>query len=176
MSNIKNEKRFIPINICILTISDSRSETNDKSGKLLSKRIKSAKHIVYEKKIVKDDVSLIIKQLKQWAKLKDVDVIITTGGTGLTGRDSTPEAIKKISDKIIDGFGELFRQISYKKIGTSAIQSRAIAGIYKGKYVFTLPGSPSACKDAWDEILIYQLDYRFKPCNFVELIPRLKEK
>ena len=174
----KKEKyiKFIPVNICVLTISDTRKKNNDKSGDLLCKKIKKSKHKIFEKKIVKDDVSLIIKQIIKWSKNRNIDIIITTGGTGLTGRDSTPEAIMQIADKIIEGFGELFRLISYKKIGSSAIQSRSLGAIVKGKYVFALPGSPSACKDAWDEILIFQLDNRFKPCNFAELIPRLKEK
>ena len=176
MDNIDKTKKFISINICVLTISDTRNDNDDKSGKLLCEKIKSSNHNVYQKKIIKDDIHLIKKQIKEWAKIKDIDVIITTGGTGLTGRDSTPEAIKEISDKIIDGFGELFRQISFKKIGTSAIQSRALGAIIDGKYIFVLPGSPAACKDAWEEILLYQLDYRFKPCNFIELMPRLKEK
>ncbi len=176
MKNINKNKKFIPINICVLTISDTRKNKNDKSGNLLCKKIKSSKHIVYDKKIVKDDVQLIRKYILNWSKDKMIDVILTTGGTGLTGRDSTPEAINKIADKIIEGFGELFRQISFKKIGTSTIQSRAIGAIVRGKYVFSLPGSSSACKDGWDEILKYQLDNRFQPCNFVELIPRLKEK
>ena len=176
MNNLDKKRKFIPINIGVLTVSDTRNNKNDKSGKLLCEKIKLSNHIVYIKKIVKDDVSQITKQIKEWVKIKNIDVIITTGGTGLTGRDSTPEAIKEISDKIIDGFGELFRQVSFKKIGTSAIQSRALGAIINGKYIFSLPGSPSACKDAWEEILLYQLDYRFKPCNFVELMPRLKEE
>ena len=176
MNKIDKTRKFIPVNICILTISDTRTEENDKSGNLLCEKIKLSKHKICEKKIVKDDISLIVKQIKKWSQNSLVDVIITTGGTGLTGRDSTPEVINQIADKLIDGFGELFRQISYKKIGTSAIQSRSLGAIINGKYIFALPGSPSACKDAWDEILCFQLDYRFRPCNFVELMPRLKEK
>ena len=172
----KKLKKFIPVNICVLTISDTRNENNDKSGKLLCKKIISCKHRVYEKKIIKDNINLITKTIKKWSEYDDVDVIITTGGTGLTGRDSTPEAVRKIADKIIEGFGELFRFISYKKIGTSTIQSRAIAAVINGTYIFCLPGSTSACKDAWNEILVHQLDIRYKPCNFVELIPRLNEK
>ena len=176
MKNKEKNIKFIPLNICVLTISDTRKNNNDKSGNLLCQKIKKSKHNVLEKKIIKDDVHLIIKQIKKWSKNKNIDIIISTGGTGLTGRDSTPEAITQIADKIIDGFGELFRMISYNKIGSSAIQSRSLGAIVKGKYIFTLPGSPSACKDAWDEILKFQLDIRFKPCNFAELIPRLKEK
>ena len=172
-----NEKsKFISLNICVLTISDTRKEGNDKSGNLLCRKIKSSKHKVYNKKIIKDEISTIIKYLKKYSHDKKVDIIITTGGTGLTSRDLTPEAIQKISNKIIDGFGELFRQISYKKIGTSTVQSRALGAIINGKFVFALPGSPTACKDAWDDILVHQLDNRVKPCNFVELIPRLKKK
>jgi len=176
MRNLDKSKKFIPVNICVLTVSDTRKKNNDKSGDLLCEKIKKSKHKVQEKKIIKDDVSLIIKQIKKWSKNQSVDIIITTGGTGLTGRDSTPEAILKIADKVIEGFGELFRLVSYKKIGSSAIQSRSLGAIVNGKYVFALPGSPSACKDAWDEILKFQLDNRFKPCNFVEIIPRLIEK
>ena len=176
MNKFDKNRKFIPVNICILTISDTRNEENDKSGKILLKKIKTAKHKVYDKKIIKDNLSQITGQIKKWVKNKNVDVIITTGGTGLTGRDSTPEAINKIADKIIEGFGELFRQISYKKIGTSSIQSRSLGAIINGKYIFALTGSPSACNEAWDGILKYQLDYRFRPCNFIELMPRLKEK
>ncbi|PPR45093.1 MAG: Molybdenum cofactor biosynthesis protein B [Alphaproteobacteria bacterium MarineAlpha5_Bin11] len=176
MAGIDKTKQFISINICILTISDTRNEKTDTSGKLLSDRVVSSGHKIYEKKIVKDEINLITKQLKSWSKIKEVDVILTTGGTGLTGRDSTPEAINIIADKKIEGFGELFRQLSYKKIGTSTIQSRALAATVNGKYIFAIPGSSSACKDAWDQILRFQLDNRFRPCNFVELIPRLSEK
>lgn len=176
MNKIDYTRKFIPINICVLTISDTRNKNNDKSGNLLCKKIITSKHNLLHKKIIKDDIKLIIKYLNTWTKKNKVDIIITTGGTGLTSRDSTPEAINKIANKIIDGFGELFRQISFKKIGTSSIQSRAIGAIINGKYVFALPGSPNACKDAWDEILKYQLDNRFRPCNFVELIPRISKK
>ncbi len=169
-------KEFITINIAILTISDSRTIKNDKSGDFLKNRILSLGHNIIDRKITKDDVKNIKKIILTWSKNKNVDVIISTGGTGLTGRDSTPEAILSISDKIIDGFGELFRSISYSKIGTSAVQSRALAALVNKTYVFALPGSTSACKDAWDQILKFQLDVRHKPCNFVEIIPRLKEK
>ena len=176
MNKIDNSRNFISINICVLTISDTRTIENDRSGELLCEKIRLSKHSVYEKRIVKDDIKLIIKQINNWSDIDKVDVIITTGGTGLTGRDSTPEAIIEIADKMIDGFGELFRQISFEKIGSSSIQSRALGAIYKGKFIFSLPGSSSACKDAWDEISVNQLDNRFRPCNFIELMPRLKEK
>ena len=160
----------------MLTISDTRTTKNDKSGELLCKKISLSKHYVYEKKIVKDDIELIIKQIDNWSNIDKVDVIITTGGTGLTGRDITPEAIEEIADKKIPGFGEVFRTISLKTVGTSSIQSRACAVLAKGKYIFALPGSSGGVKDAWDKILKYQLDINHKPCNFVELFPRLKEK
>ncbi len=166
---------FIPINICIVTVSDTRSQENDKSGDLLKQRILGAGHNIYDKIIVKDDKKQIALLLEKLTSEKTIDVIITTGGTGLTGRDVTPEVVQNLFDKHIDGFGEMFRWISYQKIGTSALQSRSTAGVKNGKYIFCLPGSPSACKDAWDEILLYQLDIRHKPCNFIEIMPRLKE-
>ena len=176
MSKIDTSLEFVPINICLITISDSRKEQDDKSGSLLKKRIINFGHKVCKKIIISDDIELIKKTINDLSKNPLIDAIITTGGTGLTGRDSTPEAIIELSDKIIDGFGELFRQISFNKIGTSTIQSRAIAAIIHHTYIFSLPGSPSACKDGWDDILKYQLDIRHKPCNFVEIMPRLKEK
>ena len=176
MSEIDTSIEFVPINIGLLTISDTRIEEDDKSGNLLKDRIIKCGHIVLEKKIIPDDILQIKKTIKKKSLNKKVDVIITTGGTGLTGRDSTPEAIAELSNKIIDGFGELFRQLSYEKIGTSTIQSRAIAAVINHTYVFALPGSPGACKDGWDDILQYQLDIRHKPCNFIEIMPRLKEK
>jgi molybdenum cofactor biosynthesis protein B len=176
MANIDTSIKFISINIGLITISDSRIEKNDKSGNLLKERIEKFGHVVLKKTIIPDDIQQIKKTLTELSKNSSIDVIITTGGTGLTGRDSTPEVILALSDKIIDGFGELFRQLSYKKIGTSTIQSRAIAAIINHTYVFSLPGSPSACKDGWDDILQYQLDIRHKPCNFIEIMPRLKEK
>ncbi len=172
---IKKEIIFIPVNISILTISDSRSIESDKSGQILIDRIKNFGHKIKDRKIVKDEIKEIVNVLENWVKDDQIDVIITTGGTGLTGRDVTPEAVENLFDKPIDGFGEMFRWISFKKIGTSALQSRAKAGVKNGKYIFCLPGSPSACKDAWDNILLYQLDVRHKPCNFVEIMPRLKE-
>ena len=176
MAPIDESINFIPINISLITISDSRTIDNDKSGDLLFNKITDFGHKVIKRNLITDDVKLIKKTILSDSKSKLIDVIITTGGTGLTGRDSTPEAIESISNKLIAGFGELFRQISYNKIGTSTIQSRAMAAIINGKYIFSLPGSPGACKDAWDEILKYQLDIRFKPCNFIEIMPRLNEK
>lgn len=176
MTNIDNSIKFISINIGLITISDSRIEENDKSGNLLKKRIEKFGHKVLKKIIIPDDINKIKKIIIDLSQDPLIDAIITTGGTGLTGRDSTPEAILAISDKIIEGFGELFRQLSYKKIGTSTIQSRALAAIINHTYIFSLPGSPGACKDGWDDILQYQLDIRHKPCNFIEIMPRLKEK
>jgi len=176
MNKIDKSISFIPVNIALITISDTRSLIDDKSGDLLNERISKFGHKIIERIIIKDDANLIKKSITNFAKNKIIDVIITTGGTGLTGRDSTTEVVELISDKIILGFGELFRQISYNKIGTSTIQSRAIGAIIKGKYIFCLPGSTSACKDGWDEILKYQLDVRHKPCNFIEIMPRLNER
>ena len=167
--------KFVPINIGIITISDSRTEKDDKSGYLLKDRIQNFGHKVLKKIIISDDFQEIKKNITQLSQDPMIDVVITTGGTGLTGRDSTPEAILELSDKVIDGFGELFRQLSYQKIGTSTIQSRAIAAVINYTYIFSLPGSPGACKDGWDDILQYQLDIRHKPCNFIEIMPRLKE-
>jgi|TARA_B110001454_G_scaffold189437_1_gene188048 molybdenum cofactor biosynthesis protein B len=176
MTNIDTSIKFIAINIGLITISDSRIEEDDKSGDLLKDRIENFGHIVLKKIIITDEVVQIKKTIKEFSKDPKIDAIITTGGTGLTGRDSTPEAILELSEKIIDGFGELFRQLSYKKIGTSTIQSRAIGAVINHTYVFALPGSPGACKDGWDDILRYQLDIRHKPCNFIEIMPRLNEK
>ena len=167
---------FVPINIAVLTISDSRTNETDTSGALLEERIIKAGHNFISRQIISDEVNLIKKTLQNLSNKEDIDCIITTGGTGLTGRDNTPEAVLEIANKIIEGFGELFRQISFKKIGTSTIQSRAIAALINTTYVFCLPGSKGACKDGWDEILQYQLDIRNRPCNFVEIIPRLSEK
>ena len=173
---IDNKLKFVPINIAIITISDSRTTENDLSGNLLENRIIGLGHKLSLRKIIPDDVEIIKKTLLELSIQKEIDCIITTGGTGLTGRDTTPEAIETISNKLIIGFGELFRQISYDKIGTSAIQSRAIAALINTTYVFCLPGSKNACKDAWDEILKYQLDIRHLPCNFIEIMPRLNEE
>ena len=173
--NIDNKIKFLPVNIAIITLSDSRTFENDKSGALLEERITRSGHNLIFRDIVKDEFEDITKSIKSLTELNNIDVILTTGGTGLTGRDITPEVMKSLFDKSIDGFGEMFRWLSYSKIGTSAIQSRALAGVSNGTYIFCLPGSPSACKDGWDDILVYQLDIRHKPCNFVEIMPRLKE-
>ena len=176
MNNIDQTIKFISINIGLITISDSRNEENDTSGKLLKEKITEYGHKVLKQTIISDDIENIKQTLINFSNDPKIDAIITTGGTGLTGRDSTPEAIMDLASKVIDGFGELFRQISYEKIKTSSIQSRAIGAIINHTYVFSLPGSTGACKDGWDEILKYQLDIRHKPCNFVEIMPRLKEK
>ena len=164
------------VNIALLTVTDTRTFENDKSGGILVKKIEEANHNLADRKICKDNKEDIKSILNEWLKEKDIDVIITTGGTGLTGRDITPEALNEIADKHIPGFGEMFRYVSIKSVGTSSIQSRACAVLAKGKYVFALPGSSGGVTDAWDEILKYQLDINHKPCNFVELFPRLKEK
>ncbi len=164
------------VNIALLTVTDTRTIDTDKSGTILVKKIKETNHNLIDRKIVKDEKNEIKKILSFWIKRSDLDVIITTGGTGLTGRDITPEAINEIKDKEIPGFGELFRELSYKSIGTSAMQSRACAVVANGKYIFALPGSSGGVTDAWEGILKYQLDINHKPCNFVELFPRLKEK
>ena len=164
------------VNIALLTVTDTRTIENDKSGAILVKKIKEHNHNLIDRKIVKDEKDQIKKILLEWIKKDNLDVIITTGGTGLTGRDITPEVIGEIKDKEIPGFGELFRELSYKTIGTSDMLSRACAGLANGKYIFALPGSSGGVTDAWDGILKYQLDINHKPCNFVELFPRLKEK
>ena len=164
------------VNIALLTVTDTRTIDTDKSGAILVKKINEQNHKLIDRKIVKDEKEEIKKILSEWTKKDNIDVIITTGGTGLTGRDITPEVLKEISDKEIPGFGELFRELSYKTVGTSAMQSRACAVLVKGKYIFALPGSSGGVTDAWDGILKYQLDINHKPCNFVELFPRLKEK
>ena len=166
---------FVQVNIAILTVSDSRKADDDRSGDLLVGRVQEDGHNLAGRAIVTDDFDAIIKQLRSWVQDKAVDVIVATGGTGLTGRDGTPEAFRAIFEKEIEGFGELFRYISFAKIGTSTVQSRAVAGVAGGTYLFSLPGSPSACRDGWDEILRYQLDIRHRPCNFVEIMPRLAE-
>jgi len=164
------------VNIALLTVTDTRTIDNDKSGSILENKIKSANHNLVDRKICKDNKADIVIILKNWTNQKNIDVIITTGGTGLTGRDITPEALDEIADKHIPGFGEVFRNISLKSVGTSSIQSRACAVLSNGKYIFALPGSSGGVKDAWDGILKHQLDINHKPCNFVELFPRLKEK
>lgn len=170
-----NERQFIPIRIAILTVSDTRSLADDKSGQTLVERLEKEGHILADRAIVKDDAATIVTQLEKWIADDNVDAVISTGGTGLTGRDVTPEAFHSVYEKEIDGFSVLFHQVSAKKIGTSTVQSRATAGVAGGTYLFALPGSPGACKDGWDEILKPQLDYRHKPCNFVEIMPRLEE-
>ena len=170
-----NNVDFLPINISIVTISDTRKLENDKSGDILLQRVKNSGHKILSRKIVKDDFDQISELFKHLINDNNIDVIISTGGTGLTGRDITPEVMETLFEKSIDGFGEMFRWLSFSKIGTSALQSRALAGVTKGTYIFCLPGSPSACKDGWDQILVHQLDIRHKPCNFVEIMPRLQE-
>ena len=171
----ENNIAIFPVNIALLTVSDTRTIEDDASGNILLGRLKKAGHNLADRAMVKDQVSLIVTQLIEWINNPDINVIITTGGTGVTGRDVTPEAFKEVWEKEIPGFGELFRWISYQKIRTSCIQSRACAGVANGTYLFSLPGSTGACKDAWDEILSFQLDIRHKPCNFIELIKRLNE-
>jgi len=170
------EKVFIPVNIALLTISDTRTTEIDTSGKLLKKRVSAADHHVVTQSIVPDDIYQIRSTVSRWIADPNIQAIITTGGTGLTGRDGTPEAVKVLLDKEIEGFGELFRQISYQDIHTSTIQSRALGGVANGTFIFCLPGSSGACKTAWDDILKEQLDARHRPCNFVDLMPRLLEK
>ena len=164
------------VNIAVLTVSDTRTEENDKSGDTLVERLKNAGHLLVEKRIVKDELSLLKETLKEWIDSSEVDVIIATGGTGVTGRDVTPEAFECLYEKAIPGFGELFRSLSYQNIKTSTMQSRATAGVANGTFLFALPGSTGACKDAWDMIIVHQLNSNHKPCNLVELMPRLMEK
>ncbi|EMR13317.1 molybdenum cofactor biosynthesis protein B [Methylophaga lonarensis MPL] len=170
------QAEFIPVNIAVLTVSDTRSAADDKSGALLRERLLASGHLLAEQAIVRDDIYAIRAIVSRWIADENIQAIITTGGTGMTGRDGTPEAISVLFDKTIEGFGELFRQISYSTIRTSTIQSRAVAGVANGTFIFCLPGSSGACMTAWDEILIHQLDARHKPCNFVDLMPRLREK
>ncbi len=167
---------FKPVRIAVLTVSDTRTPETDTSGAILKQRIEAAGHIVHNYRIVKDNVQEIEERVRFWVFEKDCDVIISTGGTGVTGRDVTPEAMRKVWDKEIEGFGELFRWISFQSIGTSTVQSRACGGVARGTYIFALPGSTGAVKDGWDKILEQQLDSRHRPCNFVELMPRLKER
>ncbi|MCZ6481784.1 MAG: molybdenum cofactor biosynthesis protein B [Alphaproteobacteria bacterium] len=175
MAGIDQKRRFIAVNIAVMTVSDTRTEADDKSGGVLIQRLTEAGHNLAARAIVRDEADAITAQLKAWIEDADIDVVIATGGTGLTGRDVTPEAFESLYDKEISGFGELFRMISYDKIGTSTIQSRATGGMANATYLFALPGSPSACRDGWDEILRFQLDIRYRPCNLVELMPRLLE-
>jgi len=169
-------REFRPIGIAVLTVSDSRDEQSDKSGKLLAERLTSAGHRLADKVIVPDDVYQIRAVVSRWIADPDVNAVITTGGTGVTGRDGTPEAVRPLLDKVIDGFGEMFRQISYGQIKTSTLQSRALAGVANATYMFCVPGSSGACATAWDELIAAQLDFRTRPCNLVELMPRLLEK
>ncbi len=173
---MSQDKKSIALNIAVLTISDSRTETDDLSGKVLTDRVEKAGHYVFEKIIVADDIYQIRAVISNWVAANEVDAVITTGGTGVTGRDGTPEAVTPLLDKVLDGFGELFRMLSYQDIKTSTMQSRAIAGVANGTYIFCLPGSSGACKTAWDEVINAQLDSCTKPCNLVQLMPRLKEK
>ena len=175
MARLDETRPFLPVNIAVLTVSDTRTAANDTSGDTLADRIVKAGHRVAARAIEKDDAGLIETLLRAWIADPAIDVVITTGGTGVTGRDVTPEAFDRVLEKRIEGFGELFRMLSYQKIGTSTIQSRAIGGVAHGTYLFALPGSTGAVKDAWDDILVFQLDNRFRPCNLVELMPRLQE-
>jgi molybdenum cofactor biosynthesis protein B len=175
MPKIDESRPFLAVNIAVLTVSDTRSLDDDKSGRTLAEMIERDGHKVAARKIVRDDKDAIAAQLKAWIADRAVDVVISTGGTGVTGRDVTPEAFQSVFEKEISGFGELFRMISFQKVGTSALQSRAVGGVASGTYLFALPGSPGACRDGWDEILRWQLDNRHRPCNFVELMPRLQE-
>ncbi|MGL6043172.1 MAG: molybdenum cofactor biosynthesis protein B [Sandaracinobacteroides sp.] len=172
---IDETRAFRPVAIAVLTVSDTRTTADDRSGDALVERLLEAGHTLAARAIITDDTDRIVEQMAQWVEDPAIDCIIATGGTGVTGRDVTPEAVEALCEKIIPGFGELFRWISFRKIGTSTIQSRAIAGVARGTYVFALPGSPGAVKDGWDEILLSQLDSRHMPCNFVELMPRLRE-
>ncbi|WP_420327791.1 molybdenum cofactor biosynthesis protein B [Mameliella sp.] len=175
MSRIDESKDFIPVRIAILTVSDTRGPQDDRSGDTLVQRLTDAGHTLADRAIVKDERTLIADKLRGWIADPEVDVVISTGGTGLTGRDVTVEAHRDVYEKEIDAFGTVFTMVSFKKIGTSAVQSRATGGVAGGTYLFALPGSTGACKDAWDEILSLQLDYRHRPCNFVEIFPRLDE-
>lgn len=175
MSRIDESRPFIPVGIAVLTVSDTRSLSDDKSGDTLVARIEEAGHRLVQRTIVKDDKAAIRAQVEDWTKQPEIDVVITTGGTGFTGRDVTPEALEPLFEKRMDGFSEVFHRISYDKIGTSTIQSRATGGVANATFIFVLPGSPGACKDAWDGIIKLQLDYRHMPCNFVEIMPRLDE-
>ena len=176
MPGIDPARAFRPLRIAVLTVSDSRTAADDRSGDLLVERLRGAGHELADRALVPDEIDHIVARLRQWIEDPAVEVVITTGGTGVTGRDVTPEAIAQVVDKPLPGFGELFRMISFDKIGTSALQSRATAGVAGDTYLFALPGSPGACRDGWDEILVHQLDSRFRPCNFAELLPRLGEQ
>lgn len=173
---MSTERNFLPLNIAILTVSDTRMLENDTSGQTLVDRLEAAGHRTHARRIVKDDIYAIRAVVSEWVADAEVQVVISTGGTGLTGRDGTPEAMRPLFDKEIEGFGEMFRMLSYADIGTSSLQSRATAGVANGTYLFVLPGSSGACRDGWDKLIQAQLDYRTQPCNMVELMPRLLEK
>jgi molybdenum cofactor biosynthesis protein B len=175
MPNIDESRQFVPLKIAVLTISDTRALTDDKSGASLAERIEKAGHEVGDRAIVTDEVEAIRAQVKKWIADSAIDIVITTGGTGFTGRDVTPEAVEPLFEKRMEGFSTVFHLVSHGKIGSSTVQSRVTAGVAGATYIFCLPGSPGACRDAWDEILVHQLDYRYRPCNFVELMPRLDE-
>jgi molybdenum cofactor biosynthesis protein B len=175
MPGIDEKKPFVPLKIAVLTVSDTRAIADDKSGATLVGRIEAAGHVVADRRIVTDDIELIRERVKHWIADPVVDVVITTGGTGFTGRDVTPEAVEPLFEKRMEGFSTVFHMVSFGKIGTSTVQTRATAGVAGATYIFCLPGSPGACRDAWDEILRHQLDYRHGPCNFVEIMPRLDE-
>ena len=175
MSRIDESREFLPVRIAVLTVSDTRVLSEDRSGDVLVSRLESAGHKLADRTIIRDERAEIADQLRKWCADEHIDVVISTGGTGLTGRDVTVEAHRDVYEKEIDAFGTVFTHVSMAKIGTSAVQSRATGGVAQGTYLFALPGSPGACKDAWDEILSYQLDYRHRPCNFVEIMPRLDE-
>jgi len=174
--SIDESRPFVPVHIALLTVSDTRTLADDRSGDTLAQRIESANHVLSAREISRDSVDEIVGHLNRWIDDPQIDVILTTGGTGVTGRDVTPEALEAVQDKPIPGFGELFRWLSFQTIGTSTIQSRACACVARGTYIFALPGSTGAVKDGWDQILVHQLDSRFRPCNFVELMPRLLER
>jgi molybdenum cofactor biosynthesis protein B len=176
MSNNPNKRDFKPLNIAVMTVSDTRTEANDTSGDTLVKLLTGAGHVLAEKRIVPDDIYRIRAAASQWIADCDINVLITTGGTGITGRDSTPEAVKVLLDKEIEGFGEVFRAVSYEEIGTSTIASRALSGVANATYIFCLPGSTGACRTGWGKLISHQLDYRTRPCNLVELMPRVLEK
>ena len=175
MPGLDQTRQFVPLKIAVLTVSDTRSLADDKSGATLAERIEKAGHLLAGRAIVQDDVEAIRAQLRAWIADPAIDAIVTTGGTGFTGRDVTPEAAEALFEKRMEGFSTAFHMVSYPKIGSSTIQSRATAGVANSTFIFCVPGSPGACRDAWDEILVHQLDYRFRPCNFVELMPRLDE-
>ena len=175
MPGLDQTRQFVPLKIAVLTVSDTRVLADDKSGTTLAERIEQAGHLLAGRAIAHDDVEAIRTQLRAWIADSAIDVIITTGGTGFTGRDVTPEAAEALFEKRMEGFSTAFHMVSYPKIGSSTIQSRATAGVANATFIFCVPGSPGACRDAWDEILVHQLDYRYRPCNFVELMPRLDE-